>query len=183
MVLKVLKRMNPFIGIGIVTVFVAIGSAFALTEISKSAEVRADPESVEAILDTFDQAEGALEEEGLSGIMALYSDQYQNRGLRKESTSLIWQDLFNRYDRLSSRHFFSRIVVDPTGRKATVTCTGALLGTPVFRKGAVSEPVQIDTWFEAKHHLVLEEGEWRIIGHDPSEKERDLFGPAIHLLF
>lgn len=179
----VMRRLNQLIGIGVATLFLTIGSASALTEISKRAEVRADQETVGAIVDTFNQAEQALERERLSAIMTLYSDGYQNRGLRKEETSRIWEDIFNRYDRLSSRHFFSRVIVDPSGKTATVTCTGALFGTPAFRKGAGSEPVQIDSWFEANHYLVLEEGEWRIVGHDPAEKERDLFGSAIHLLF
>lgn len=178
-----IKWINPFIGIGIVTILLTAGLASALTEISRKTEVRADPATVEAILDTFNQAEKSLEGKRVSDIMAFYATHYQNRGLRKEETSLIWEDLFNRYDRLSSRHLFSRIVVDPAGKTATVTCTGALIGTPVFRKGAGAEPVQIDTWFEANHYLILEEGEWRIIGHDPSEKERDSFGSAIHLLF
>ena len=176
-------QLHQSVGIGIITLCLTIGSASALTEISKKGEIRADQATVESIVDMFNQAERALEGKRLPGVMAIYSDQYLNRGLQKAATSLIWQDIFNRYDRLSSRHFFSRIAVDPTGKTATVTCTGSLFGTPTFRKGAGSEPVQIDTWFQANHYLVLEEGEWRIIGHDPSEKEQDFFGSAIHLLF
>lgn len=178
-----IRRNHQWIGMGLILLFLVVGSASALVEISKQAEIRADQDEIDAILDTFDQAEEALEAENLSVIMTIYSDGYQNRGLRKEDTSRIWQDLFNRYDRLSSRHHFSRIILDPDGTKAKVTCTGALFGVSVFKKGARPEPVQIDTWFEANHYLVLEEGEWRIVGHDPSEKERDLFGSAIHLLF
>lgn len=113
-------------------VFFVAGSASAWVEISKKAEVRADQDDMDAILNTFDQAEEALQAENLSVIMSVYSDGYLNRGLRKEETSRIWQDLFNRYDRLSSRHLFSRIVVDPNGKTAKVTCTGALFGVSVF---------------------------------------------------
>lgn len=81
-----IRRNNRWIGMGLILIFLVAGSASALVEISKKAEVRADQDDIDAILDTFDQ-------------------------------------------------------------------------------------------------LVLEEGEWRMIGHDPSEKERDLFGSAIHLLF
>ena len=183
------RRLNQIIGIGaaalflMISIFLIKGPASALTEISKKGEIRADQETVDAIVDTFNHAEQALERERLSAVMAVYSEGYQNRGLRKEETSRIWEDLFNRYDQLSSRHFFSRIIVDPSGKTATVTCTGALFGVPTFRKGTGAEPVQIDSWFEANHYLVLEGGEWRIVGHDPSAKERDLFGSAIHLLF
>ncbi|MDC4226676.1 MAG: nuclear transport factor 2 family protein [Candidatus Manganitrophus sp.] len=178
-----IRRNHQWIGMGLILLFLIVGSASALVEISKKAEIRADQDEIDAILYTFDQAEEALQAKNLSVIMTIYSDGYQNRGLRKGDTSRIWQDLFNRYDRLSSHHHFSRIVVDPDGTKAKVTCTGALLGVSVFKKGDRAEPVQIDTWFEANHYLVLEEGAWRIVGHDPSEKERDLFGSAIHLLF
>lgn len=178
-----MRRSHRWIGMGLILIFLVVGSASALVEVSKQAEIRADQDEIDAILDTFDQAEEGLEEENLSVLMSVYSDGYQNRGLQKGDTSRIWQDLFKRYDRLSSRHHFSRIVVDPDGTKAKVTCTGALLGVSVLKKGGRVEPVQIDTWFEANHYLVLEEGEWRIVGHDPLEKERDLFGSAIHLLF
>jgi hypothetical protein len=43
--------------------------------------------------------------------------------------------------------------------------------------------MHIDVWFEANHYLVLEEGVWKIIGHDPSGGAEDLFGASIHLLF
>lgn len=178
-----IKRNHRWIGLGLIFIFFVAGSASALVEISKKAEVRADQDAVDAIVDSFDQVEEAMAAENLSVVLSVYSDSYQNRGLRKEETARIWQDIFNRYDRLSSRHLFSKIVVDPNGKTARVTCTGALFGVSIFKGGARPEPVQIDTWFEAIHYLVLEEGEWRIVGHDPSEKERDLFGSAIHLLF
>lgn len=178
-----IRRNNRWIGLGLILIFLVAGSASALVEISKKGEVPADQNDMNAILDTFDHAEEALQAENLSVMMSVYSDGYLNRGLRKEETSRIWKDIFNRYDRLSSRHLFTRIVVDPNGKTAKVTCTGSLFGVSVFKGGARSEAVQIDTWFEAIHHLALEEGEWRIIGQDPSEKERDLFGSAIHLLF
>lgn len=169
-----------FVGIGIIFVFFTIGSAFAATEIAKQAEIRSKPETVDAIRAVFNRAEAALKTEDVSAIMMIYSDKYQNRGLRKEDTARIWADILNRYDRLSSHHLFSRIIVDPEGKKATVTCTGAIRGdSALIQSGAV----QIDTWFEANHYLVLEEGVWRMIGHDPFAKAENLFGAAIHLLF
>jgi hypothetical protein len=162
----------------------------AATDILEGADVQADPATVKAIQATFDRAEEALRTENLSGIMTLYSKGYQNRGLRKEDTSRIWEDLFVRYDRLSSRHVFSKIVVDKKSGTAQVTCTGALFGTSVLKRegkpsptASLAESVQIDSWFEAVHYLVLEDGAWRIIGHDPARGEQDAFGSAIHLLF
>lgn len=153
--------------------------------------MQADPETVKAILATFNRAEEALRTESLSRIMAVYSKDYQNRGLRKEDTSRIWDDIFSRYDQLSSRHVFSRIVVDQGKNTAQVTCTGAIFGVSILRRDRImpspaaltAEPVQIDIWFDAVHYLVLEGDEWKIIGHDPGADKYDSFGSGIHLLF
>lgn len=169
--------------VAIVLILFATGFTSAATDILSGAEVRADPESVKAILAAFDRAEAALRTESLPAMMAIYSKAYQNRGLRKEETSRIWQDIFMRYDRLSPRHAFSRVLVDREKGTARVTCTGALSGTSVFKKEGNPEPVRIDFWFEAIHYLTFEEGVWKIVGHDPSGREESPLGSAIHLLF
>lgn len=170
-------------GMALVSIFFAAGISAASTEVLSGAAVQADPESAKTIVAAFDRAEEALRAESLPAMMAVYSKAYQNRGLRKEETSRIWQDLFTRYDQLFSRHVFSKIVVDREKKTAHVTCTGALFGNSVFKKGEKPESVRIDFWFEAVHHLVFEDGAWKIIGHDPGGGEEGLFGSAIHLLF
>lgn len=181
-------------GLGLVLILLCSGWTPAMTDIMEDAEVQADPEAVKAILATFGRAEEALRTENLTGIMAIYSQAYRNRGLRKDDTSRIWADLFARYDQLSSRHVFSKIVVSREKGTAGVTCTGALFGVSALEEegkpspaalsaSGEAEPMHIDVWFEATHYLVLEEGAWRIIGHDPVGKEKEPFGAAIHLLF
>jgi hypothetical protein len=168
------------------------GAALAVTDITLDAEIKANPETIKAIRATFDRAEEALRTKSLSGIMAIYSKDYQNRGLRKVDTSLIWQDIFDRYDQLSSRHVFSKITVrkekgEPAS--AEVVCTGVLYGVSVLKKGkpapaASSEKLlYLDAWFETTHYLILENGDWKIIGHDPSKAEEHPFAAALHLLF
>jgi len=179
---------------GFLFIIVLLGSngALATTDITQDAEVKADPETVKAIRTAFDRAEEALRAKNISGIMAIYSKDYQNRGLRKVDTALIWQDIFARYDQLASRHVFSKIVVEqkkPGQPTAQVICTGALYGVSVLRKGvpsptpSVEKPVYLDVWFEASHYLVFENGGWKIIGHDPSTGEDHPFASALHLLF
>jgi hypothetical protein len=177
---------------GLLMILIGSSGALAVTDITQDAEVKADPDTVKAIRATFDRAEEALRTKNLSGIMAIYSKAYRNRGLRKEDTARIWQDIFARYDQLSSRHVFSKIVIEKKELRpatARVTCTGALYGVSVLRKGTPSptasgeKPIHIDVWFEATHYLVLEDGTWKIIGHDPSAGESDPFAAAIHLLF
>jgi len=178
-----MRRMFELGALVLILTLVGGGPAPAMTDIMKGAEVRADPETMKAILSIFDRAEEALRTKSLSGIMAVYSKAYQNRGLRKEDTSRIWEDIFARYERLSSRHVFSSMIVDREKGTARVTCTGALFGVSVLKREGNTEPVQIDFWFEAVHHLVLEDGVWKIIGHDPVEGGEHPFGSAIHLLF
>jgi hypothetical protein len=169
--------------LGLFLVFLCGRAVPAMTDIMKGAEVRADPKTVEAILATFDRAEEALQKKSLSGMMAIYSKNYRNRGLGREDTSRIWKDIFSRYDRLSSRHLFSKVIVDREKKTARVTCTGALFGAPVIRREGAAKPVQVDFWFEAVHYLVLEDGSWKIIGHDPAAGGESVFESAIHLLF
>jgi hypothetical protein len=162
--------------------------AWALTDILQGADIQADPASVKAIVAAFDEAEAALKAKDTIKMMMFYSDGYNNRGLRKQDTGQIWEDLFGRYDRLSSRHVFSKIVVDEKTNTAHVTCTGAIFGVPRFGKSpgpvpmADPQAVMIDSWFEAVHHLVKQNGTWKLVGHDPA-KGQESFGAAIHLLF
>lgn len=181
-------RLSKVVGLGLVLILFCNGGSMAVTDIMGGAMVEADPEVVKAILSTFDRAEEALRTKNLPGITAVYSKDYQNRGLRKEETALIWKDIFARYNRLSSRHLFTKIVVDRGKGAARVTCTGALYGVSILRGGkpaptSAEEPTHIDVWFEAVHYLILEDGAWKIIGHDPAAGPDDPFGAAIHLLF
>ncbi|HZR47437.1 MAG TPA: hypothetical protein VFA47_12070, partial [Candidatus Manganitrophaceae bacterium] len=89
------------------------GRTFAATDLLPNAEIQADPETVQSILLTFDRAEKALRARNLPEIMAIYSEEYQNLGLRKEETERIWHDLFSRYRIIVSKHLFSKIVVHP----------------------------------------------------------------------
>lgn len=160
------------------------GPASAAADILLNAEIQADPETVESILATFDRAEEALRSKNLPKIMSIYSKSYRNLGLRKEETARIWADLFARYDRVFSRHTFSKIVVDREKKTADVTCVGSLHFRPsAVKPGARPEPVRIDYWIGAVHHLIWEEGAWKIFGHTPGETENNPHGSAIHLLF
>ena len=180
-------------GLGLVLILLFGVRAPAATDMMEGADVQADTEAVKAILATFDRAEEALRTESLSGITAIYSKDYRHRGLRKEDTTRIWEDIFARYNQLSSRHAFSKIMVEKKmlGKTtARVTCTGALFGVSASKRegqpspsALTAEPVHIDVWFEAIHYLVLEDGTWKIIGHDLAGGEEDPFGAAIHLLF
>ena len=190
MLWKSRRALRVAIGLGLLLILLFGVKAFALTDIIEGADIQASSESVKAIVAAFDRAEKALQNKDLVKMMEFYSGDYRNRGLRKEGTSWIWEDIFVRYDHLSSRHLFSKIIVDSKKDTAQVTCTGALFGISVFKKegrpfpaAIISEPVMVDSWFEAIHYMVLENGVWKVIGHDPAVGEQGTFGAGIHLLF
>ncbi len=161
-------------------VLLSISPAPATTDILDGAEVKASPEAVKQLVAAFGRAEKALGKEDLDSIMQFYSDDYQNRGLRKEDTSRIWMYLFENFNQLVSRHILSRIVVNPKEGTAKVTCTGALFGTSPSN---IAKSATVDVWSQAIHSFTFEKGEWRIIGHDLAENGREEFSGAIHILF
>lgn len=71
----------------------------------------------------------------------------------------IWRDIFSRYDRLSSRHLFSKIVVNQEMGTAEVTCTVPFLGASVLTQNEKTKPMHIDFWFEAIHLISFFDGE------------------------
>ena len=141
------------------------------------ADIHADAKTVDQIVGAFDRVQAAMDAKDLKGLMANYSDHYSHGGLTKKDLEKFWKDSFTRYNRILGHHIFTKIVVLPgKEREAVVTCTGALWGT-ITEKGK-REP--IDSWFEEEHHLVYEDGSWRIIGAGPEATRLPEFGTAPH---
>ena len=143
--------------------------ALADTKMSKQMEVQANQKEVNEILAAFNKAEKALKEQALEDLMALYSKDYEYRGLTKNNLRDLWKDLFAKYRRISSHHIFSKIVVTVEGKnpKAGITCTGGIWATAE----STGERIIIDSWFEAVHRLIYENGAWRILGHDGEDQQ------------
>lgn len=151
-----------------------------LVQVDQFAEIKADERTVAEIVATFNRAELAVREQKLDALMELYSEAYQNHGLRKDDVRNIWAKLFAQYDTLIGYHLFSSIVVKsgqiPT---ADITCTGGLRGN----SRDFGWRVVIDRWLFETHHLVFEDGGWRIRGHADKGAEALEFGSALHPLF
>lgn len=150
-------------------------------QIDRWAEINADEKDVVSLLAAFNRAEEALHAEDLKGIMALYSEQYRYHGLSKADLRKVWEEIFAHYDNLASAHIFSAIRVTVTGKTPTaeITCTGNLWGV-VKETGHRSI---IDSWLSEVHHLVYENGEWRIIGHGTGDTKELPFGTSPHPFF
>lgn len=150
-------------------------------QIDRWAELKADDKDVAAIMAAFNKGEDALRAKDLNGIMALYSEQYRYHGLSKADLRKAWEEIFAHYDQLASAHVFSAVRVTVTGKfpTAEVTCTGNLSG--VSRDSGQRHI--IDSWFAEVHHLVYENGEWRIIGHAGGDTKTLPFGTSPHPFF
>lgn len=144
------------------------------------AEVKADDKTVAEILAAFHQAEQALETQNLDALMNLYATEYRYHGLTKEELRKIWAQLFADYQGLRSNHIFSRIVVrsdrTPT---AEITCTGSLWAM----SRQTGDRVNVDSWYGEVHHLIYEDGAWRIRGHAGEAPKGIQFGVAPHPFF
>lgn len=133
------------------------------TEIAHSATIQADPETLNQILATFNRADDALHRQDLDTLMSLYAKNYNYHGIDKTELRNIWQDLFRQYRDFSSTHVFTSIVAKPANKPPTahITCTGSLWAISRL----TGRRVNIDSWFGDVHHLIYEDGAWRIEGH------------------
>ncbi len=148
--------------------------------VDRWAEIKASDKDVGEILASFNRAEEALHERNLDGLMALYSEQYRYHGLSKADLRKIWEDMFAHYDHLASTHIFSRIQVAPgTHPTAEIACTGSLWGV----SKETGQRVIIDSWFYEIHHLIHEDGGWRLRGHGGDAEKVLPFGVSPHPFF
>lgn len=150
------------------------------TRIDRWAEITADDKTVGEILAAFNRAEEALRARDLDALMALYAQAYNYHGLRKDDLRKVWENLFAEYPRISSTHIFSRIAAGP-GKfpTAEITCTGSLWAT----SKETGQRVFLDSWFSEVHHLVYEDGAWRILGHAGEPSKVLQFGVTPHPFF
>ena len=130
-------------------------------DVDPRAVIKADDETVGDILAAFNRGEAALHARDLDALMQLYAQDYHYRDLTKGDVRKIWEGFFAHYSQISSTHVFSKIVAE--GRKpstAMITCTGRLWGT----SKESGERVILDSWFFEVHHLVSDDGTWRVRG-------------------
>lgn len=144
------------------------------------AEVKADDKTVSGILAAFNRAETALQAGNVDELMGLYSQSYSYHGLTKQELKKIWGELLQQHREFRSNHILSRIVAVPGDpQSAEVTCTGSLWA--ISRE--TGEQVDIDSWYGEVHHMVNEDGAWRVRGHRGKAPKTQTFGAAPHPFF
>lgn len=166
------------------TVLSAGSNGYAMTQILPEATIEVDRQTVLELTSTFDQAEEAIRSRDVDDLMSLYSDRYSYHGMKKADIRRIWAELLEDYDFVSNIHTFSAIRAggEAGGPILEITCTGALWA----RSKDSKERIPIDSWHQETHHLVKEDGAWRIIGSAGAGKaprRPRMFGTAPHPLF
>ena len=148
--------------------------------VDRWAEVKADDKTVAEILAAFNAAESALQAGNLDVLMQLYSDQYNYHGLSKRDLRKVWEELLAHHREFQSNHILSRIIAGTgTPLSADLTCTGSLWAV----SKETGELVNIDSWYGEVHHMVYEEGAWRVRGHRGRAPKTQIFGAAPHPFF
>ena len=133
------------------------------TYVAHSADIQADRKTLNDILSAFKRAEAALRRRDVDGIMELYSDSYTYHSFNKLTLRQVWTDLFQGNHDFSTTHVFTKIKLeaDSTPQTAQIVCTGSLWAI----SNETNERVNLDSWFGEVHHMVSENGKWRIRGH------------------
>lgn len=156
--------------------------AVAESRLLPGAETEADEKTVKELLAVFERADRAVRSRDLDGVMAVYSDRYNYHGLKKSDIRKIWKDLFEHYDDIDSTHLFSRIApvvsVGP-GESVEITCSGNVRAVSKISRLRVP----IDSWYGEVHHMIREDGAWRIRGNLGDVQTVLPFGTAPHPLF
>jgi len=144
------------------------------------AEVKVDNATVAGILAAFNRAEAALQAGNRDELMDLYSQTYNYHGLTKQALTKVWEELLQQHREFRSNHILSRFVpVSGDPQSVEVTCTGSLWA--VSRE--TGERVNIDSWYGEVHHMVNEDGTWRVRGHRGKAPKTQAFGAAPHPFF
>lgn len=175
--------------VAMLTTIGPVPSAFAGHELASEHEVNFDSGSakkvgeakMKSITKFFHDAEVAIEHEDINGLMALYSDGYQNGTHTKQEIIPVWKRLFNKFDHIYSKHNMRFITGSANSNMVIIRCSGILMGTPKGQNEAVS--IALDYWINNDHILVDENGTWRLIGTAGKEQQRFGFDKPIHPLF
>ncbi|RMH08819.1 MAG: hypothetical protein D6704_02360 [Nitrospirae bacterium] len=147
-------------------------SGWAKLRISAGAVVQATELTVRQIEEAFNRAEEAIKEEDLDALMHIYSKNYRYQNYTKADMRKIWEEFFKKYDRISTLHSFSRILVKSGKRRtAEVVCTGSLWATA----SDTHQRVNLASWLGNTHYLIYEDGEWRILGQGTKVSEPSTF--------
>lgn len=126
-------------------------------------ELRGDPKTIEQITNAFTSFEHALKLSDLDGVMALFAERYQDRQFSKDDLRAEWERTFSTYHDVSASHLVTRVEAnsDSTEPTAFVTCSGTISGV----SNLTGKRVLLDSWIGEVHHMVLEQGQWRILGN------------------
>ncbi|MGK7346459.1 MAG: hypothetical protein ACNS63_11710 [Candidatus Nitrospinota bacterium M3_3B_026] len=133
------------------------------------------------LIDFFHKAEQSIRDKDIDALMSLYSESYANGPHTKESIERVWRSVFERFDRLYTKHNMRFLTSSNESPAVIIRCSGILMGTPKGESDAYS--IALDHWINNDHVLARENGAWRLIGTAGKEMKRFGFDKPIHPLF
>ena len=133
------------------------------SNIADQAELRGDPKSIEEVTKAFTSFEHALKQSNLDGVMALFAEGYSDRQFTKDDLRAEWEHTFSTYHDIAATHLVTRVEANAasTQTMAFVTCSGTISGV----SNVTGKRILLDSWIGEVHHMVLEQGQWRILGN------------------
>jgi hypothetical protein len=140
-----------------------VPSTAATIEFAPGVGADADQPVIQELVAAFHAADKAASKADLDALMKFYAETYNYHGLKKADVRRVWEEVFLHYRDISSSHVFTELELTRANgvRKASVTCTGWLLG----REKETGKPVTIDSWVREVHYLVKEQGAWQFLGN------------------
>ena len=139
----------------------------AAVEIATGAVADGDQRVMKELVAAFDRAEVAVQQADLDALMLFYAKSYNYHGLKRPDARRVWDEVYNHYGQIMSKHVFTELKVVKAGAvtKAFVTCTGGLHGTDK----STGRSLTIDSWVSEVHSLVKEKNGWKFLGNVSGE--------------
>jgi len=148
-------------------------------EVDPAAKAQMGEKTFNEVMAFFREAERAIEQKDLKGLMDFYSDNYSNGDHNKKSAEQIWERLFSTFDAMTTHHKMSLTNISPEKNVVMMRCNGLLLGVPDPKSGVIT----IDNWTLQDHVLIKEAGKWKLIGTYGRDRKRLWFDKPMHPLF
>jgi ketosteroid isomerase-like protein len=112
------------------------------------------------VADFYKETDSAIEAKDIDRLMGLYSDSYKDGVNDKKTLREMWSRIFERFDKLYTRHNMRFSEISKDGGTVVIRCSGVLMGAAKDDNFSRA----LDHWLNNDHVLVKEEGKWRLKG-------------------
>ena len=133
------------------------------SNVFEQADLRGDSKNIEEITNAFTSFEHALRQSDLDGVMVLFAEGYRDRQFGKDDLRAEWVRTFSSYRDISATHLVTRVEAhaDSPQPMAFVTCSGSVSAI----SNSTGKRILLDSWIGEVHHMIKENGRWRVLGN------------------